>query len=339
MKKIAKITAIEYYLPTLELENEQLAKEFDDWSATKILEKTGISSRFLSAENECASDLGYFAAQKLLESGAIPASEIDFLIFCTQSPDYFLPATSCIVQNRLGLPNRCGAIDINQGCSGFVYSLGVAKALVETNQAKNVLVITADTYSKFINKKDKSVRTIFGDAAAAILVQGVTASSESIYGFCYGTDGSGAENLIVPSGGMRTPKTLDSSVEKLDSSGNIRSDDNIFMNGAEIFAFTMKIVPETMKEILMSNNLELEDIDLFVFHQANKFMLDHLRKKLNVPEEKFYINFSDCGNTVSSTIPIALKRAMSQNVLKSGMKICIMGFGVGYSWAGAIIDW
>lgn len=339
MKRIAKITAIEYYLPTLKLENEQLAEEFDDWSATKILEKTGISSRSVAAENECASDLGHFAAQKLLDSGAILASEIDYLIFCTQSPDYFLPATSCIVQNRLGLPNRCGAIDINQGCSGFVYSLGVAKALVETNQAKNVLVVTADTYSKFINKKDKSVRTIFGDAAAAILIQGVTASSESIYGFCYGTDGSGAGNLVVPSGGMRIPKSLDSSIEKLDDSGNVRSDDNIFMNGTEIFAFTMKIVPETMREILSNNNLELDDIDLFVFHQANKFMLDHLRKKLNVPEEKFYINFSDCGNTVSSTIPIALKRAVSQNSLKSGMKVCIMGFGVGYSWAGAIIDW
>jgi 3-oxoacyl-[acyl-carrier-protein] synthase III len=339
MKKIAKITAIEYYLPTLKLENEQLASEFDDWSAEKILEKTGISSRFLSAEHECASDLGYFAAQKLLNSGVILAGDIDYLIFCTQSPDYFLPATSCIVQNRLGLPNRCGAIDINQGCSGFVYSLGVAKALLETNQAKNILIITADTYSKFINKKDKSVRTIFGDAAAAILVQGVTANAESIYGFCYGTDGSGAKNLVVPSGGMRVPRSLDSSIEKLDNSGNMRSDNNIFMNGAEIFAFTMKIVPETMKEILSSNNLELNDIDLFVLHQANKFMLDHLRKKLNVPEDKFYINFSDCGNTVSSTIPIALQRAMSQNVLKSGMKVCIMGFGVGYSWAGAIIDW
>jgi 3-oxoacyl-[acyl-carrier-protein] synthase III len=339
MKKIAKITAIEYYLPTLKLGNEQLAEEFDDWSAEKILEKTGISSRFLSAEHECASDLGYFAAQKLLNSGVILAGDIDYLIFCTQSPDYFLPATSCLVQNRLGLPNRCGAIDINQGCSGFVYSLGVAKALLETNQAKNILIITADTYSKFINKKDKSVRTIFGDAAAAILIQGVIASSESIYGFCYGTDGSGAKNLVVPSGGMRTQRSLDSSIEKLDSSGNTRSDDNIFMDGAEIFAFTMKIVPETIKEILSSNNLELNDIDLFVFHQANKFMLDHLRKKLNVPEEKFYINFSDCGNTVSSTIPIALQRAMSQDVLKSGMKVCIMGFGVGYSWAGAIIDW
>jgi 3-oxoacyl-[acyl-carrier-protein] synthase III len=339
MKRIAKITAVEYYLPTFKLENEQLANEFEDWSAEKILEKTGIASRFISDESECASDLGYYAAKKLLDSGVVFVSDIDYLIFCTQSPDYFLPTTSCLVQNRLNLSNRCGAIDINQGCSGFVYSLGVAKALIETNQAKNVLVITADTYSKFINKKDKSVRTIFGDAAAATLVQSVTSNHESIYGFSYGTDGGGAKNLVVPSGGMRTPKSTASGIEKPDNSGNLRSNDNLFMNGTEIFAFTMKIVPATMKEILSSNNLELDDIDLFVFHQANKFMLDHLRKKLNVPEEKFYVNFSDCGNTVSSTIPIALHRAISQNVLKSGMKLCIMGFGVGYSWAGAIIDW
>jgi 3-oxoacyl-[acyl-carrier-protein] synthase III len=339
MKKSAKITAIEYYLPAQKLGNDQLAEEFGDWSEVKIFEKTGISSRFLAAQDECASDLGYFAAQKLLNSGVIFADEVDYLIFCTQSPDYFLPASSCILQNRLNLSKRCGAIDINQGCSGFVYCLGLAKALIETDQAQNVLIITADTYSKFINKNDKSTRTIFGDAAAATLVQGVIANSESIYGFYYGTDGSGANNLIVPSGGMRAPKSLNSSAEKSDNSGNVRSDDNIFMNGAEIFAFTMRVVPETLKEIFLRSNLYLNDIDLFVFHQANKFMLDHLKKKLDLPDKKFYINFSDCGNTVSSTIPIAINRALSQNVLQNGMKVCIMGFGVGYSWAGAIINW
>jgi 3-oxoacyl-[acyl-carrier-protein] synthase III len=339
MRNFAKITAIEYYFPNLKLSNEQLAEEFDDWSAEKILEKTGISSRFLSAQDECASDIGVFAAKKLFDSGVVLASNIDYLIFCTQSPDYFLPATSCIVQNKLNLPKNCGAIDINQGCSGFVYTLGLAKALLETNQAKNILMITSDTYSKFINRKDKSVRTIFGDAATATLIQGHMANSESIYGFCYGTDGSGAENLVVPSGGMRIPRSVGSGVEKTDSSGNVRSDDNIFMNGSEIFAFSMRIVPETIKAILGNNNLELEDIDLFVFHQANKFMLDHLRKKLNIAVEKFYVNFSDCGNTVSSTIPIALKRAVGEGILQPGMKVCIMGFGVGYSWAGAVIDW
>jgi 3-oxoacyl-[acyl-carrier-protein] synthase III len=339
MRKFAKITATEYFLPNNVLTNDQLADEFSDWSAGKILEKTGIVSRHLAAKNEFASDLGVLATQKLFNSGVISPGNIDYLLFCTQSADYLLPATSCIIQNQLGLSKKCGAIDINQGCSGFVYSLGIAKALLETNQAENILIITSDTYSKFINKKDKSVRTIFGDAASATLIQGSMENSEKIYGFFYGTDGSGANNLIVPSGGARHPKSITSSIETMDSNGNIRSQDDLFMDGAEIFAFTMKIVPETMQSILLSNNLDITDIDLFIFHQANKFMLDHLRKKLAIPEEKFYINFSDCGNTTSSTIPIALKRAINQNVLKSGMKICIMGFGVGYSWAGAIIDW
>jgi 3-oxoacyl-[acyl-carrier-protein] synthase III len=339
MRRFAKITATEYFLPNNVLTNDQLAREFSEWSAEKILEKTGINSRSVAAETESASDLGVLAAQKLFDSGVISSNNVDYLLFCTQSADYFLPSTSCIVQNRLGLSNKCGAIDINQGCSGFVYSLGIAKALLETNQANNILVITADTYTKFINKKDKSVRTIFGDAASATLVQGSLEHSEKIYGFVYGTDGSGANNLIVPSGGARNPKSITSNIETTDSNGNTRSQEDLFMDGAEIFAFTMKIVPDTMQSILSSNNLDIKDIDLFIFHQANKFMLDHLRKKLGLPEEKFYINFSDCGNTTSSTIPIALKRALTQNVLKSGMKICIMGFGVGYSWAGAIIDW
>lgn len=339
MKKFAKITAIEYFLPENKLTNDQLSSEFLDWSAEKILAKTGIASRHLANESEFASDLGVNAAQKLFNSGVALPNDIDYLLFCTQSADYYLPSTSCIVQDRLNLPNKCGAIDINQGCSGFVYSLGIAKALLETNQAKNILIITADTYSKYINKKDKSVRTIFGDAAAATLIQGSSEVSEKIYGFSYGTDGSGANNLIVPSGGMRSPKSTISSIEAVYDGGNIRSQNELFMDGAEIFAFTMKIVPNTLDEILSSNNLNINGIDLFIFHQANKFMLDHLRKKLSIPEEKFYINFSDCGNTVSSTIPIALKRALHQNILKPGMKICIMGFGVGYSWAGAIIEW
>jgi 3-oxoacyl-[acyl-carrier-protein] synthase III len=339
MKNFAKITAIEYFLPESKLTNDQLSSEFLDWSTEKIFAKTGIASRHLANENEFASDLGVNAAKKLFNSGVISPNDIDYLLFCTQSADYFLPSTSCIVQDRLSLPNKCGAIDINQGCSGFIYSLGIAKALFETNQAKNILIITADTYSKYINKKDKSVRTIFGDAAAATLIQGSSEISEAIYGFSYGTDGSGFNNLIVPSGGMRSPKSVISSIETVDVSGNIRSQDDLFMDGAEIFAFTMKMIPNTLDEILSNNNLSINDIDLFVFHQANKFMLDHLRKKLSIPEEKFYINFSDCGNTVSSTIPIALKRALQQDILKPGIKLCVMGFGVGYSWAGAIIEW
>jgi 3-oxoacyl-[acyl-carrier-protein] synthase-3 len=229
-------------------------------------------------------------------------------------------------------------MDFNLGCSGFVYGLGLAKGLIETGQARNVLLITAETYSKHIHPGDKSVRTIFGDAASATLVQAVHSDHERIGPFVYGTDGRGAKNLIVPAGGLRmaqaaNPELID------DGSGNKRTVNNLYMNGAEIFTFTLRIVPETVSTLLAKAGKRMEDIDLFVFHQANRYMLDHLRRKLGIPEEKLPIMMAHCGNTVSSTIPILLKDLEKASRLKQGQCLMLLGFGVGYSWGGAIVNW
>ena len=205
MRLRAAVKAVASYLPPGLLTNEHLAGEFGDWDAAKILEKTGIARRHVAAEDECASDLGVEAARRLFASGACTASDVDFLLFCTQSPDYFLPTTSCLMQERLGLRTDCGALDFNQGCSGYVYGLALAKGLVESGAARNVLLVTAETYSKFINPHDRGVRTIFGDGAAATLVAGVESDEELLGPFVFGTDGRGACNLIVPSGGARRP--------------------------------------------------------------------------------------------------------------------------------------
>ena len=335
----ACIKAIEYCLPDGLLTNEMFAAEFPDWSVEKIEEKTGIVLRRIAAKGECASDLGVRAAEKLFANGACSRDEIDFLLFCTQSPDYFLPTTACLVQDRLGLPKSCGALDFNLGCSGYVYGLGLAKGLIETGQARNVLLITAETYSKHIHPGDKSVRAIFGDAAAATLLQSSSTVEPPIGPFVYGTDGSGGKNLMVPTGGLRSMRTDESAAVTEDEHGNLRSQDNLYMNGAEIFAFTLTAVPKSVKEILALSGRSLDDIDLFVFHQANKFMLEHLRKKLKVPEEKFYLSFKNYGNTVSSTIPIALKDAQSDGTLKSGSLVMLVGFGVGYSWGSTLVRW
>ena len=334
----AFIKAIEYYLPETVLNNQQLAVEFSDWSAEKIKAKTGIDQRHIAKENECASDLGVVAARKLLESGVVAAADVDYLILCTQSPDYFLPTTACLIQNRLGLPKNCGALDINLGCSGFVYGLGLAKGLIETGQARNVLLVTAETYSKHIHPGDKSVRTLFGDGAAATLVSACASAEETIGPFVYGTDGSGALNLIVPTGGMRKARVVDAPVRN-DESNNQRTENDLFMNGAEIFNFTLRIIPPLIKQLLEVSGLSQEQIDIWVFHQANQFMLDHIRKKIGVSEKQFVLSFADCGNTVSSTIPIALKNATLQGQMKPGHKVALVGFGVGYSWAGTIIQW
>lgn len=336
MRTQAVIKAIATHLPAERLTNERLAAEYDNWDVEKIFEKTGISVRGLAGPHECASDLGVAAAQKLFETGTCTPDSIDFLLFCTQSPDFFLPTTACTIQSRLDLPNECGALDFNQGCSGFIYGLSLAKGLIELNMAANVLLITAETYSKFIHPQDRSVRTIFSDGAAATLITGVQSNRELIGPFVFGTDGGGSQQLCVPAGGLRKPLSAETAVEKQDDAGNIRSDQNLYMNGPEIFNFTIRTIPRTVARLLERANIPLSDVDYFVFHQANKFMLEHLRNKTKIPAEKFCINLESYGNTVSSTIPMALEIALNNKHALPGQLLMLLGFGVGYSWGGCL---
>jgi 3-oxoacyl-[acyl-carrier-protein] synthase-3 len=335
----ASIQAIEYHLPTKIVSNQDLAAEFPEWTIDKIQGKTGIIERHIAAEGECASDLAEAAARKIFANGACSPGEIDYLLLCTQSPDHFLPTTACLLQHRLDLPTRAGALDFNLGCSGFVYGLGLAQGLIQTGQASKVLLITAETYSKFIHPGDRSVRTLFGDAAAATLLCATPARGKFRSSYVWGTDGNGGDNLIVPAGGLRRPCSAETAREGCDESGNWRSADNLFMNGAEIFNFTLRAIPECVGELMARSGKRLEDIDLFVFHQANRYMLDHLRRKLKIPQERFYFWLEACGNTVSSTIPIALKHAVAERRLKAGQTVVVVGFGVGYSWGATLLEW
>lgn len=334
--RFAAITAIRSYLPEGVLTNEMLASEMDGWTPEKILEKTGIAERHIAADSESASDLGVAAAMKLFDDGVCRPGEVDFVILCTQSPDYRLPTTACIVQDRLGLRRGIGSFDMNQGCSGFVYGLSAAKGLVETGQAGQVLLITADTYSKYLGPRDRSVRAIFGDGAAATLVTAKDRGEAAIGPFVFGTDGRGKDHLIVRAGGSRLPHSAQTSEEREAEGGNRRSADNLFMNGPEIFNFTLRCVPETVNELLNRAKLSMGDVDLFVLHQANRFMLDRLRIKMNIPDDKFMVHMQNCGNTVSSTIPIALEHAYLTGRLKPGTRAMLVGFGVGLSWAATL---
>ena len=320
----AIINAIEYHLPQTRLSNENLGEEFPDWSVEKISAKTGIDARRIAAPDECSSDLAVLAANKLFAQG-IDRSKVDFLIFCTQSPDYFLPTTACLLQDRLEIPTSAGALDFNLGCSGYVAGLGMAKGFIESEQASGVLLLTGETYSKFLDPEDRSVRTIFGDGASATFLTGEPSQSTLIGPFIYGTDGSGAKNLIVEGGAFRD--------------STCSADPKLRMNGSEIFSFTLSSIPPLVQQTLAKAELKLEDIDWFVFHQANKFMLEHLRDKIGIPKEKFAISLEECGNTVSSSIPIALKELSVAQQLKSGQRIMLVGFGVGYSWGATIIEW
>lgn len=327
-----KISLIEYYLPKKILTNQDLEKEFSDWSSEKIEKKTGIKQRHIVSESETSLDLAYEAAVKVLK--VFPKEKVDFLLLCTQSPDYYLPTSACILQDRLGLRTNMGAIDFNQGCSGFIYGLALAKGLIQSGIAGNVLLITAETYTKMIHPKDKGNRTIFGDGAAAIIIE--KSEENQIFEFSLGTDGRGCNNLIVPKGALRN-KYDPEAPEIIDENGGVRTDNYLYMNGPEIFNFTIEAVPVVVEEVLKKNNTDLEHVDYVIFHQANKFMIEYLRKKINIPNEKFYINLEKTGNTVSSTIPIALKDCFDRNILKRGDRVLLVGFGVGYSWGGTIV--
>jgi 3-oxoacyl-[acyl-carrier-protein] synthase-3 len=326
------IKYIEYYLPKGVLTNSDISKVHPEWDVDKISSKTGIYERRISDNNEFASDMAVNAAEKLLIDNNIPRDSIDFLIFCTQSPDYILPTTACILQDRLKLSKKCGAIDFNMGCSGYIYGLSIAKGLIESKTANNILFITSETYSKYINPNDKSNKTIFGDAASATLVTNTTGRYK-ILNFSFGTDGSGYENLIIKNGGTRSRKLSGVDIFN-DENKFIRNDNDLFMNGGEIFSFTSKVLPSLVSDTTINNCISIEDVDYFVFHQANKFMLDFIRKKLRIDQLKFIEYLEKTGNTVSNTIPIALKERCFD---KKG-KFLLAGFGVGYSWGGCIIE-
>ena len=335
----ALIDDIEYFVPNDKLTNYDLSLINPSWNVDRIYKKTGIRNRYIVDEDQTATDLAVEAAKILFDKRPHLVNAVDYIILCTQSADYCLPTSACLLQERLGLRQTTGAIDINQGCSGFVYSIGIAKGLIETNQATHVLVITADTYSKYINDKDKSVKTLFGDAAACTLVKAVEDSAgEWISNPVYGTNGAGAKDLIVPDGGARNPITDSSYKESEDDNSNIRNRANIYMNGTEIYTFTLSTVPNVFNAILEKESVTIQDIDVVIFHQANQFMLDSLQKKLQIPESKMHRSYEDFGNTVSSTIPIGLKQEFlkKDNNVK-GRKALLLGFGVGLSWAGNIV--
>ena len=335
--KYGAVAAIEYFLPAAVLSTGTLASEFPEWQVENIDAKTGIRERHIAAGSECVSDLAVAAADNLFGSGVCKPSDVDFIILSTQSPDYVMPSTACLIQERLGIPTTAGAYDFHLGCSAYIYGLGQAEGLIATSQASHVLLLTADIYSRFIGPRDRVVRTIFGDAAAATLVRATEADAPYLGPFVYGTDGSGAKNLIVPAGGLRQPRTDQTAIENEDASGNFRSAENLAMDGGEIFAFTLSRAPESVSRLLERSALSLEAIGLFVFHQTNVYTLNYLRKKLKIPEEKFVVAMSHCGNTVSSSIPIALKEAMKSGRVPSGTLVMLVGFGVGYSWGATLL--
>jgi 3-oxoacyl-[acyl-carrier-protein] synthase-3 len=335
------VRAVDYFLPAQTLTNDDLARDYPEWQAEKTQKKIGIVSRRIAARDEYASDLAVEAARRLLDRGFCRAQDVEFILMCTQSPDYLLPSTACLVQHRLGLSKSVGALDINLGCSGYVYGLSLAAGLIATGQARNVLLLTADTYSKHMEPSDLNVRAIFGDGAACTLLearsQGPEGGGDWIGPFVFGTDGGGAEDLILRRGGTRGVAGM--AVASADAGSSTTAPPALTMNGPAVFSFALREVPLAVTRLLACAGIGLDAVDMFVFHQANGFMLEHLRTKIGIPQHKFAYALEDCGNTTSSSIPIALARLAAEGRIRQGERLMLVGFGVGYSWAASLMRW
>ncbi len=325
------------YLPARIETNEMLAAENPTWDMAAIASRTGVLSRHIAAEGETAFDLACRACDVLFSSNPGARDSIDAVIFCTESGDYIMPPNSCLLHKYLDLPDNVLAFDFNLACSGYVYGLTLAGSLISSGVSSNVLLVNADTYSKYIHKNDRASRVLFGDAAAVTLLRPSTSPSRIVDVLC-STSGKNFAKFIIPAGGCRTPKSDQTSIPVEDKSGNTRTLEQIQMDGLGILTFVNTKVPEQIRAVLKRNSLTLDDIDLFVFHQASKPALDSLNRLLRIPAGKSYSNLSEVGNTVSASIPLALKNAMSEGLIQRGSRVLLSGFGVGLSWATAIVD-
>jgi len=331
-----KIRDIEYYLPEKIVTNIDLHEENPDWNMKNVEIRSGVLQRHISADGETAFDLTAKAVDKLFSSGLHDKSEIDAIIFCTQSPDYIMPSNAFLLHEYLDLKEEVLAFDFNLACSGYIYGLAIARSLILSGTAHNVLFATGDTYSKYINKKDRSARVLFGDGAAVSLI---TASDDDtgIFDLMLSTSGKHHMKFYIPSGGCRLPSCDETSIEETDASGNVRSKNDIYMDGMGVWSFTQSTVPKQIKSLLARNSIDIDSIDQYVFHQASKLTLDSLVKALRIDSDRVFADFADTGNLVSTSVPVALKKAILQGKIQSGSTVLISGFGVGLSWGSMLI--
>ncbi|MCF6171475.1 MAG: ketoacyl-ACP synthase III [Bacteroidales bacterium] len=333
----SQISNISVYQPENRLTNQMLLDEFPGLKVRELTRLTGVYSRAVTAENETSVDMAVQAAGQLFAKNGVEKSSIDFIIFCSAGGDYITPASACVLQDKLGLSHKCGAFDINQGCTGYIYGLGLADSLIKAGNASKILLLTSEAITKTIHPKDRANRAIFGDAATASVIE-VSTGVSKMGRFVFGTDGSRFDQIIIKHGRERFPLPQFAEADFLDEYGNVRNHASFYMNGSEVFNFSVAKAPVLVNTLLEQSGLVLDDIKLFVFHQANRIILETIGRKLKIPEEKIIIELEKTGNTVSSTIPIALQKAVETGRCHRGDKILLAGFGVGFSWGGTVLS-
>jgi 3-oxoacyl-[acyl-carrier-protein] synthase-3 len=308
---------------------------FTQTEAASIVNLTGIRRRRVASAQTCASDLCHTAADRLLDQMMIDRATIDVLIFVSQTPDYRMPATAILLQHRLGLSRETAAYDVNLGCSGFVYGLSMAYSYCSQSSVRRVLLLNGETRTKAYSFKDKTTGLLFGDGGTATLVERFEAGVESV--FSLRSDGSRSNYIIIESGGYRHPSTPASLSEKTYSDGSVRTDEHGMMDGPRVFEFMIGEIPKDVESILKATGLTVEEVDVFLFHQANQTMNEHLRKKLGIPTAKMPYSLQKFGNTSSVSIPLTMVTEIPGRLRRGVSKLLLSGFGVGLSWASAVI--
>ncbi len=331
------LNAIEYFLPESIVTNDDLKRENPDWNMEAVEAKTGVLKRHIANQNETAFDLSKRLCDKVLAKNPFYFKNTDGVIYCTQSPDYIMPPNSCLLHDYLNLPDTVFAYDFNLACSGYVYGLAMAHGFIKSGLSRKIVLINADTYSKFINKRDRSTRVLFGDGASITTVE-KSESKTGIIDIDLATSGKNFRKFFIPAGGCRLPNSAMTTTEGADEKGNTRSQKDIYMDGIGVWAFINSVVPTQIQNILMRNKLTFSDINLFIFHQASKFTLDSLVKLLKIDRDRVFVNIAEIGNTVSASIPIALKDAIDLGKISDGDKVLLSGFGVGMSYATMLIE-
>lgn len=331
----AEIAAIEYVVPGQCVTNDDLDRRHPEWSIHDVAKRTGVLTRYICGPDETCLDLAAEACEKLFQTGVVSREDVGAIIVCTQSPDHIMPPNSTLLQHRLGLPNTVAAFDYSLACSGFIYGLFMAKSLIESQALDNILLVTAEAYSKLIHPQDRGTMALFGDGAAVSLIR---SGSKGLGEITLGTDGSGGDRFMVPAGGARMPKSSETSVEIANALGNVRTPENIHMDGPAVMNFVKKRVPGSVNDLLNKTGYTQDDISLFVFHQGSALSLDYLQSALKLPPEKVYRNLDRIGNTVSASIPMAIRDAQSEGLARPGSRLLLAGFGVGFSWGACILE-
>lgn len=330
------IKALAAAVPSTVIDNYKYDLDvFPEDEVRKVVDKIGIYERRFADEKTCSSDLCYAAAEKLFEDNNIDRSEIDLLIFISQTPDYRMPATSYLLQDRLGLPTSCLAFDVNLGCSGFLYGLSIVYSFMEKNNLRKALLLDGETRSKVYSRKDRRAAFIFGDAGVAALIE-----RDERYGtshFSLNSDGSRGELIMIPAGGYRrmsTPETLKEHI--IDEYGNARTDEQAFMKGADVFNFVIVEIPKDIKRLMAITGEDIQSMDYYVFHQANAFINNYIAKKMKLDQEKIPWSIHKYGNTSSVSVPLTIVSELKDK-MAGNKKLMLSAFGVGMAWGTAIV--